>query len=77
MPSLPLQFSARPNPFDCLRKHNTIIAIKAAVIPWLIAEFGINYGDWDNADTVTHMIADVITMYSDAAARQIHCPNIS
>jgi hypothetical protein len=35
-------------------------ALNAAIIPWLIAEYGIHYADWDNVDTATHMIAQVI-----------------
>ena len=35
-------------------------ALNAAIIPWLIAEYGIYYADWDNVDTATHMIAQVI-----------------
>ncbi len=37
-------------------------AIDAAVIPWLIAKYGISYADWDIVDTATHMSANVITM---------------
>ena len=36
-------------------------AINAAVIPWLIAKYGIYYADWDNVDTATHMLTHVIT----------------
>jgi hypothetical protein len=37
-------------------------AIKKAVTPWLIAENGINYADWDNIDTTTLMVEHVIVM---------------
>jgi hypothetical protein len=35
-------------------------ALNAAIIPCLIAEYGIYYADLDNVDTATHMIAQVI-----------------
>ena len=54
-------FTAKPNPFACLKTHPTMAAINSAIIPWLIAEYGIYYFDWDNADTATLMIAHVIT----------------
>ena len=35
-------------------------SINAAVVSWLIAEFGIHYGDWDNVETAMPMITHVI-----------------
>ena len=31
-------------------------AIKKAVTPWLIIEYGINYADWNNVDTATLLL---------------------
>jgi hypothetical protein len=63
LPGLPseISISAKVNPFDCLKTHTTINAINSAITPWLVAEYGINYADWDNVETATHMIAHVIT----------------
>jgi hypothetical protein len=37
-------------------------AINSAIIPWLIAEFGMYSADssWDNVDNARHMVAHVI-----------------
>ena len=35
-------------------------SINATVVPRLITEFGIHYGDWDNVQTAMPMITDVI-----------------
>ena len=51
----------KPNPFKILEGHANITSINSALTPWLIAEFGINYADWDNVDTATHMLTHVIT----------------
>ena len=34
--------------------------LNSNLVPWLIAEFGIDYADWDNQKTATAMIAHVI-----------------
>ena len=34
--------------------------LNSILVPWLIAEFGIDYADWDNQKTATAMIAHVI-----------------
>jgi hypothetical protein len=34
--------------------------LNSIIVPWLIAEFGIDYADWDNQKTATAMIAHVI-----------------
>jgi hypothetical protein len=60
-PAPSLAFTAKPNPFAILKTHPTMAAINSAIVPWLIAEYGIYYFDWDNVDTATHMIAQVIT----------------
>jgi hypothetical protein len=31
--------------------------LNSIIVPWLIAEFGIDYADWDNQKTATAMIA--------------------
>ena len=35
-------------------------SINATVVPWLIAEFGIHFGDWGNVETAMPMITHVI-----------------
>ena len=37
-----------------------MISINSTLVPWLIAEFGIHYGDWDNVETAMPMITHVI-----------------
>jgi hypothetical protein len=34
--------------------------LNSIIVPWLIAEFGIDYADWNNQKTATAMIAHVI-----------------
>ena len=34
--------------------------LNSIIVPWLIAEFRIDYADWDNKKTATAMIAHVI-----------------
>ena len=53
-------YSVKENPFNCLRTHATMISINSTLVPWLIAEFGIHYGDWDNVETAMPMITHVI-----------------
>jgi hypothetical protein len=53
-------YSVHENPFNRLRTHTAMSSINAAVVPWLIAEFGIHYGDWDNVETAMPMITHVI-----------------
>ncbi len=60
-PFMDLMLSTTPNPFERLKNHTTITAINLALTPWLIAEYGIDFADWDNDNTATHMIAHVIT----------------
>ena len=48
------------NPFDRLKNHTTMATLNSIIVPWLIAEFGIDYADWDNQKTATAMIAHVI-----------------
>ena len=53
-------YSVKENPFNRLRTHATMISINSTLVPWLIAEFGIHYGDWDNVKTAMPMITHVI-----------------
>ena len=53
-------YSVKENPFNRLRTHATMISINSTLVPWLIAEFGIHYGDWDNVETAMPMITHVI-----------------
>jgi hypothetical protein len=53
-------FTAKTNPFELLRNHATMAALNKAIIPCLTAVYGLYYADWDNVDTATHMIAQVI-----------------
>jgi hypothetical protein len=48
VPAQELSFSAKPNPFKLLKKHATMTNLNAHIVPWLIAEFGQDYADWDN-----------------------------
>ena len=48
------------NPFERLKNHTTMATLNSNLVPWLIAEFGIDYADWDNQKTATAMIAHVI-----------------
>ncbi len=34
--------------------------LNSIIVTWLIAEFGIDYADWDNQNTATAMITHVI-----------------
>jgi hypothetical protein len=49
------------NPFDKLRGHVVMQALNAALVPWLIAEYGIDFASWDHVDVATEMIAQIIT----------------
>ena len=60
-PSLIHQPTITPsNPFDRLKNHTTMATLNSIIVPWLIAEFGVDYADWDNQKTATAMIAHVI-----------------
>ena len=48
------------NPFERLKNHTTMATLNSILVPWLIAEFGIDYADWDNQKTATAMIAHII-----------------
>ena len=58
-PSMIHQPTNTPNPFDRLKTHTTMATLNSILVPWLIAEFGIDYADWDNQKTATAMIAHV------------------
>jgi hypothetical protein len=49
------------NPFEKLRGHNVMQALKAALVPWLIAEYGIDFASWDHVDVATEIITHIIT----------------
>jgi lactate dehydrogenase-like 2-hydroxyacid dehydrogenase len=34
--------------------------LNSIIVPWLIAEYGIDYADWDNQKTAKAMISHVI-----------------
>ncbi len=34
--------------------------LNSNLVPWMIAEFGIDYADWDHQKTATAMIAHII-----------------
>ncbi len=52
--------SATSNPFERLKNHQTMAAINATLVPWLIAEYGMHFADGDNVETATHMLTHVI-----------------
>ncbi len=57
-------FPCKPNPFDRLRNHNTMAAINAVMVPWLIAERGIYFGATDadnlNLETAMEMMPKIV-----------------
>ena len=59
-PPLNHQPTLTPDPFDRLKTHNTMATLNSNIIPWLIAEYGINYADIDNHRTATAMITHVV-----------------
>ncbi len=46
--------------FDCLKGHTSMATLNSIIVPWLIAEYGIDYADFNNHKTATAMIAHVI-----------------
>jgi hypothetical protein len=36
-------------------------SLNATLVPWLIAEYGIDYQSWDHVDIATEMIASIVT----------------
>ena len=36
-------------------------ALNATMVPWLIAEYGIDYASWDHVDVATEIITHIIT----------------
>ncbi len=50
VPAPELSFSAKPNHFQQLKSHNTMTTLNTHIAPWLIAEFRVDYADWDNVD---------------------------
>ena len=36
-------------------------SLNATMVPWLIAEYGIDYQSWDHVDVATEMIAAIVT----------------
>ena len=59
-PPIPQPTNTSSNPFERLKNHTTMATLNSILVPWLIAEFGIDYADWDNQKTATAMIAHVI-----------------
>ena len=57
---LEVSYSVKPNPFYRLKNHPTMSSMNETLVPRLIAEFGIHYGDWDNVETAMSMISHVI-----------------
>ena len=49
------------NPFLKLRGHENMASLNATMVPWLIAEYGIDYPSWDHVDVATEMIAAIVT----------------
>jgi hypothetical protein len=50
VPAPELFFSAKPNPFERLKNHPTMTTLNAHIVPWPIAEFGLDYADGNNVD---------------------------
>ena len=57
---LEMSTSATSNPFERLKNHQTMAAIKATSVPWLIAGYGMHYADGDNVETASNMLTHVI-----------------
>ena len=36
-------------------------ALNAALVPWLIAQYGIDFSSWDHVDVATEMITHIVT----------------
>jgi hypothetical protein len=36
-------------------------ALNANLVPWLIAEYGIDYASWEHVDVATEMITQIVT----------------
>ncbi len=36
-------------------------SLNATLIPWLIAEYGVDYQSWDHVDIATEIIASIVT----------------
>ena len=49
------------NPLLRLRGHENMTSLNATMLPWLIAEYGIDYQSWDHVDVATEMIAAIVT----------------
>ena len=49
------------NPFQKLRGHENMTSLNATLVPWLIAEYGVDYQSWDHVDIATEMIAAIVT----------------
>jgi hypothetical protein len=60
-PSKADYFPTGTNPFLRLRGHENMISLTATLVPWLIAEYGIDYQGWDHVDVATEMIAAIVT----------------
>ncbi len=57
VPAPELSFSAKPNPFkNGWKNHATMTILNTHIVPWLIAQFGLEYADWDNVDGLSKFV---------------------
>ena len=51
--------------------------LNAALLPWLIAEFGIDFASLDNHEVATEMITHIITKHELGGYTSLHVKHIS
>ena len=56
----PSPIPSSSDPFDVIRGHVHMQTLNASLLPWLIAEFGIDFASIDNTEVATEMIAHII-----------------
>ncbi len=48
------------DPFDVIRRHVPMQTLNSILLPWLIAEYGIDFASLDNTDVASEMISHII-----------------
>jgi hypothetical protein len=59
----PSPIRSSTDPFEVIRGHVPMQTLNASLLPWLIAEIGIDFASLDNHEAATEMITHIITKH--------------
>ena len=57
---VPSPIPSSSDPFDVIRGHVPMQTLNNILLPWLIAEYGIDFASLDNTDVASEMISHII-----------------